>query len=138
MSPLHPEDRGTLLETYMRVSQELSAESDSRLFWLAGGAIALSGAFVPQIHHALQVTYLLVAGWVVLLVGILVVLVNHQVAAWEANKMTHFILFAQTHTQKDEDAQRRRLTAMAVLNWVAIAVVFVGIALVLSFAVANI
>lgn len=67
----------------IEASREAAKEYDSRMFWLAGGAIALSAAFVQRLLESrptMALPALLGLGWLLLLSGVVLVLQSFQIA----------------------------------------------------------
>jgi hypothetical protein len=123
---------------YIEGSRDAAKEFDSRIFWLAGGSIALSLTFyqdlVKQSHVASPVV--LFVGWVFLLLAIVVVMVSFQLSVMSCNAFTEFETGDRGNAQK-RDAGIRYAGWVTRLNWLALVSVVAGILAVLVFFLLN-
>lgn len=127
---------------YIDASRDASAQYDSRMFWLAGGAIGLSAAFLQSIvKNGIVAPALLAAAWACLLAGVLLVLISYQLAI---QLYQLWILFWMCHVNDEPDkAGQHRLKAQRLgrcttrLNWAALVVILLGLVLLCAFVFLN-
>lgn len=114
---------------YIEASREQAREYDSRVFWLSGGAIALSGAFLQTLLARtgaipLQGVWILPSSWGVLIVAIIVVMLGLQVSMEMCSRWVRFLEMADP---KSAARAVKLATVVNVLNYVALALVVLGI-----------
>jgi hypothetical protein len=130
----------------MKASQDAAREYDSRLFWLAGGAITVTFALADSIaqSRALVSVAWLVAGICLFVAGLTVTMVGHQLTIRQCNLWFEYLRMKPASPTKDttEMTTRRekatRLTRwLFPLNYAALAAVLGGIACVSVFVIEN-
>ena len=127
---------------YIDASRDASAQYDSRMFWLAGGAIGLSAAFLQSIvKNGIVAPALLVAAWTSLIVGVLLLLISYQLAI---RLYQLWILYWMSHVNDQPDKagghrrKARRLGRYTTwLNWAALIVILLGLGLLCAFVFLN-
>lgn len=127
---------------YVDASRDASAQYDARMFWLAGGAIGLSAAFLQTIvKNGLVAPALLAAAWACLLVGVLLVLISFQLAI---QLYQRWISYWMCHVNEEtEEAGLHRLEALRLgrrttqLNLAALVVILLGLVLLCAFVFFN-
>lgn len=122
---------------YLSASREAAREFDSRVFWLAGSAIALSLTFYQSLVKTSPVvgTGWLMLGWTLLIAAIAVVMTSFQLSVMACN-----CYFEATQPDAGEDVLDRggRYSRWVEhLNWFALAAVVSGILLVCVFFFLN-
>jgi len=114
---------------YVEASRDQSREYDSRVFWLSGGAIALSGAFLQSLvardgGTALQGVPVLFCSWGLLITAIIVVMAGLQVSM---QMCTRWVRFLELSDPGSGDRALKLATVVNVLNYSALALVVLGI-----------
>jgi len=140
--PYTREESLDFAKQYIEASRDASAQYDSRMFWLAGGAIGLSAAFLQSIvKNGIVAAWLLAAAWTFLIVGVLLVLISYQLAI---RLYQSWILYWMCHVGDESDKARgHRVEALRLghrttcLNWAALAVILSGLALLCAFVFLN-
>ena len=110
---------------------------EKQLSYISAGAIAVSMAFVKEVTgdlHATQHKYLLVTGWLLLVVTLLVNLLSH---IWTKNKHNKTIKEIDVNHYSQQKALRR-LKQIDGINLFTIITLILGIVSVLVFMVLNI
>jgi hypothetical protein len=124
-------------EQYMRGSEELQKEFETRLFWLAGGAVTLLVAGTPVLSQAGDVRFkwVLVAGVSSLLLGLMCTMIGLRVSA------VMYVKLAEYFHDWDDDVYRRAVCMrrwISFLDWGAFASVMLGVVLGGIFYLSNI
>ena len=123
---------------YIEGSREAAKEFDSRVFWLAGGSIALSLTFYQSLAQrtVVRAAGVLLLGWIALVVAIVAVMVSFQLSVLSCNAFTEYVTGAPGDSTK-RDAGIGFARRVAQLNWVALVSVGLGILVVLVFFLLN-
>jgi len=127
---------------YVEASRDASAQYDSRMFWLAGGAIGLSAVFLQNVvKNGLVAPALLAAAWACLLAGVVLVLLSFQLAIQLYQRwISYWMCHADGQT---EEAGQHRTEALRLsrrtnrLSWSAFIVILLGLVLLCAFVFLN-
>jgi len=129
-----------------KASQDAAREFDSRVFWLAGGAITVTFALTESIarSHPLTWLVLLSVGIGLFVAGLTVTMVGHQLTIRQCNLWVEYLRMKPDNPTGDSDQmleKREKATRLTrwlyPLNYVALATVLGGIACVSAFAIEN-
>lgn len=132
---------------YLKASQEAAKEYDSRLFWLAGGAITLTFALANSMASSRVLVSFAWLAWGIglFVLGLVMAMVSHQFTIRACHDWFEYVnLGAQQRTEetaKGMDKRKSRATRLTVwitvLNYAALAAIVCGIACVSVFAIHN-
>ena len=122
---------------YAQGSQELQKEFESRLFWLAGGAVTLVVAGAPALRQKgpLLISPALVASVALLVLGLVGAMVGFRVSAIMFNKYAEYWHDHDTSKYKSAQAMQPCVTA---LDWGSFAAVVAGLCFAGVFYLVNV
>jgi hypothetical protein len=126
------EYRSLLAKTLIEQSQEC----DKSILSLAGGALGVSFLFIKDLipNFDKSTLWLLVAGWILMVVSLLSTLVSMWTSRWAFEKAIEQIDKGEIHSQ-EPGAWYTQLTYK--LNGASIICFIIGVVFLLMFAVAN-
>jgi hypothetical protein len=120
---------------YVEASRDQAKEFDSRVFWLAGGAIALSAALAQSsAQYGLQGLGWLATGWVALLIAIFVTMISMQVSIAMCSAWIRCLEYELVDQGERAMKLARWLNG---LNWTSLGLALFGVALLGEFALLN-
>jgi len=112
-------------QRYWDLAREAGADADTKLLWLAGGAIALSAKYVTDNYDALTRHWSLIVGWGVLALGIMLTLLSLTACMYSSLR--------EYNRQSDDERSNPWTCAVSIFNGLALLAVSTGIAFVLSY-----